>query len=329
MKLTLDEIKGIVRGTLDVFADARGIHFRRFSKKQEEYLSGVFNFTKKIFNTAGVKFDFYTDSEYVAIDFSFGVRSTSKQVSIDTYVDGTLVHSKDYIPVEDESGYYRVELVKKGKKRVTLYLPHTTELVLHSFELSDGAALDMYNEYTKRVLMCGDSITQGHHSEYTSLSYANRLARAFGWDMLNQAVAGYWFDAKWVDRGIDFKPELITVAYGTNDWSAENTVENFEANVRGFFDALVSAFPAVPIAVMLPIWRCDEIKDNFCTFDEHRERIASVAGKSPFVYVVDSYKSVPHLMEFYADDGVHPNSLGHAEYARGVADALIKTGLEK
>ena len=329
MKLTCEQIKDITRGALDVFEDSCGVHFRRFAPAQAEYLLSVSNFTKKVFNTAGVKFDFYTDSEYLALEFSFGIRSTSKQVAIDTYVDGALVHNEDYIPVEGERASYKACFDKKGRKRVSVYLPHTTELVLTSFSLSDAATVEPYTAYAKKVLVCGDSITQGHHSEYTSLSYANRLASFFGWDILNQAIAGYWFDGKWVDGKIDFAPELITVAYGTNDWSAENTVENFEANLRGFFDALTSAFPKVPIAVLLPIWRYDEKKDNFCTFDEHRARIVSIAGEYKLTYVVDSYRFVPHLPEFFADDGVHPNSLGHAEYARGVAAALMKYGLEK
>ena len=329
MKLTRKQIESITRGALSTIEDGEGLHFRRFSEEQEEYISGVSNFTLKVLNTAGVRFDFYTDSEYVALTYSTGLRSNSRSVTIDTYVDGAFGHADDIIPDGGGEGRYRAELVKRGKKRVTVYLPHMTELILSSLELSDGASIEPYTDYTKKVLVCGDSITQGHHTEYASLSYANRLAKTFGWDMLNQAVAGYWFDEKWLDGSIPFKPELITVAFGTNDWYIDDGIEAFERETRAFFARLTAEFASVPVAVITPIWRVNHDTPKSATLDEIRKKITEVAGEFAHIRVIDAAGFVPHLPEFFADDGVHPNSLGHAEYARGVACELIKMGLEK
>ena len=169
----------------------------------------------------------------------------------------------------------------------------------------------------------------GTHTEYTSLSYANRLAAYFGWDMLNQAVAGYWFDGKWVDGKIDFKPELITVAFGTNDWYIDDGIEAFERESRAFFEKMTKEFPNVPIAAILPVWRVNIDTPKSVTLRELSQKLADVAAEFDNVHVIDAFGFIPHLPEFYADDGVHPNALGHAEYARGVADTLVKLGLEK
>ncbi len=329
MILTRKQIESITRGALSTFEDGDGLHFRRFSEKQEEYIKSVSNFNIKVFNTAGVRFDFYTDSDFVAFEYSTGLRATSRNVAIDTYLDGALVHNEDIIPEGTEWGSYRADFAKTGRKHVTVYLPHLTELILRSLSLSDGATFEPFADYKKKVLMCGDSITQGHHTEYTSLSYANRLARNFGWDMLNQAVAGYWFDEKWIDGDIGFAPELITVAYGTNDWYIDDGIEKFEVETRAFFARLGEVFPNVPVAAILPIWRVNHDTPKSATLDEIRKRITEVAGEFACVRVIDASGFVPHLPEFFADDGVHPNALGHAEYARGVADALIELRLEK
>lgn len=324
MKLTLKQIEGVTRGALRVYEDVRGVHFRRFSEKQEKYLLGIGNFPTKIYNTAGVRFDFYTDSDFIELSYSRGVRSTSKDTTVDVCEDGALIFTHDAVPESVGAGAFRADFEKKGKKRVTVYLPSSFELVLRSLELSDGASVEPYAAYTKKVLVCGDSITQGHHATYASLSYANRLAAFFDWNMLNQSVAGYWFDPKWIDGEIGFKPELVTEAFGTNDWAGECKCEDFEPNVRGFFDALTSAFPGVPVGAILPAWRADNGKESFCKFEKLGEMIAKIASEYLDVFVVDSYRSVPHLREFFADDGVHPNALGHACIALGAEDAIMK-----
>lgn len=324
MILTKTQTESVTRGALRVTRDAEGgLHFHRFSEKQEGFLEPIRNFRPKIYCSAGVRFDFYTDSDYIGLSYSALERCTSRDVTLDVYEDGALVFAHDVISKKEGVTTFRAEFEKKGRKRVTVYLPHNFELVLRSLELSDGALAEPYTAYTKKVLMCGDSITQGHHTEFASLSYANRLAAFFDWDMLNQSVAGYWFDGAWVDGNIDFAPELITAAFGTNDWAGECRGEDFEKNVRGFFDSLTSAFPNVPTAVILPVWRVNHDMDSFCAFEELGEKIARVAEEFKDVRVIDAYKFIPHLREFFADDGVHPNSLGHAEYARGVEDAFM------
>ena len=85
----------------------------------------------------------------------------------------------------------------------------------------------------------------------------------------------------------------------------------------------------MPIAVILPIWRVNIDTPKSCTLRDLSAKLEAVAKEFCDVRVIDAFGFVPHLPEFFADDGVHPNSLGHAEYARGVADTLIKLGVEK
>jgi len=58
---------------------------------------------------------------------------------------------------------------------------------------------------------------------------------------------------------------------------------------------------------------------NFC------ENVKKIAGQYPNVTVVDGFKLVPHLPEYYLDK-LHPNVIGAELYARNLVDAIRRTG---
>ena len=97
--------------------------------------------------------------------------------------------------------------------------------------------------------------------------------------------------------------------------------------MHGFFSSLRRIYPDVPVVALLPIWRAKNVKMP-CSKAEIAEITRTIA-ESYGAHVVDAYGFVPHLPDFFGDGSLHPNDLGFASYADGVANAITSLGLEK
>ena len=71
----------------------------------------------------------------------------------------------------------------------------------------------------KRYLSIGDSITQGMVTHGPAGTYAAVLGRMLNADFHNHGVGGHWFDPQLIGAVPGWEPDLVTVAYGTNDWT--------------------------------------------------------------------------------------------------------------
>ena len=327
MNLTFEQITNIAKGHLGSDVIDGKLRLRRFTDKQIGFYTNGHKFADRMFNCAGMTFDFLTDADTMRITFSYAMKSTTYPVKMDVYVDGTMISYYDIDSRPNVTEVYDVDLKSKDKKRVTVYLPYSCDILFHSVELSDGAYAEPYTAYTKNVLILGDSITHGWYANFSSLSYASIITRRFGWNALNQAVSGFWFSGEWLDAELPFKPELITVAYGTNDWYKGEGREKYSATVHDFYTELRRIYPDTPVVALLPIWR-GENDEKPCTKKEIAEITREIA-ESYGAHVVDAYPFVPHLPDFFGEGRLHPNDLGFATYADGVAKALIELGFEK
>lgn len=325
MKLTYEEIGRIAKGTVGYEATDGGLRFCRFTDRQIAFYTNGHKFADRMFNAAGMSFDFYTDSEYVELTFSYGLKSSTYPVKTDLYVDGTLVCCFDVDARAGVVDVFKADLGNAKKKHVRIYLPYLCDPIFHSFELSDGAYFEPYDDYSKNVLILGDSITHGWYSSFPSLCYSSAVARRFGWNTLNQAVSGFWFSGGWLDPELPFSPELITVAYGTNDWYMSEGREKYSAKVRAFFDDLRKIYPDTPVVTFLPIWRGEKL-EKACSKEEIKEITSEIAA-SFGAHVIDAYPFVPHLPDFFGEGRLHPNDLGFESYTDGVTKALTGLGL--
>ncbi len=327
MKLTFEQIGSIARGNIGYDVVDGLLRLRRFTDRQINFYTNGHKFADRMYNPAGMTFDLLTDASWMRLTFSYAMKSSTYPVKMDVYVDDTMV---DHFDVDSRKGVvdvFETKFAKAGKKRVRVYLPYLCDILFHAVELSDGATLEPYTDYTKNVLILGDSITHGWYASFSSLSYASIITRRFGWNALNQAVSGFWFSGEWLDPDLPFTPELITVAYGTNDWAMGEGRERYSARVHEFYTELRKIYPDTPIVALLPIWRGENDKKP-CTKEEIAQITREIA-ESYGAHVVDAYPFVPHLPDFFGEGRLHPNDLGFASYADGVANALIELGFEK
>ncbi len=324
MILTHEQIKDITLGALRVAQNEAGEScFYRFTEHQmEDVYIEIPDFYKKSKATAGVRLDFMTDS--TALSFRYTVRSGSsrKFYFFDVCVDGVLVAHEGEMEMSAKAGQVSVVLgTERAERRVTVWLPNLSIARLSEVTLDDGATLTPVTP-TRRLLALGDSITQGYDAVYPSQSYANKLAWALDAELVNQAIGGEVFRPAILDEHLPYTPDLITVAYGTNDWSGR-TAEEFHKYSDAYYSRLAELYPTTPVYVILPIWRADMDKvTRVGRFESARDALRSYAGKYENFHVIDGMTLTPHLPAFYSDLYLHPNDLGFMVYAENLAKAI-------
>jgi len=177
----------------------------------------------------------------------------------------------------------------------------------------------------KRTLLClGDSITQGMTAKSPSSTYPVQLARMLKMNMINHGVGGYVFDKKSIDEEMDINPDVITVAYGINDWFQYDSLHYFKEMCHNFFNKLTLVYPKAKIFAITPVWCSseEEIKAMGHLL-EIRKQIEQIAYNFKTVYVIDGLRMVPNMPEYFVD-GVHPNELGFMHYSMNLLREIVK-----
>lgn len=250
MMITGEDLKPYVFGYLETEIDEDGyLHFYRFTKKQREILAAdSHKFVSRA--SSGVRLDITGDFKTIAFDYRF-----FNNLKPETAVHPTFDICENDIPrmhirkleamgTEDHHLYYEMG----GPGRFTIYFPTYSELSIKNLQI-DGNFIPTPQGI--KYLAHGDSISQGAFSEMNHETYVSLIQREFGFDLLNQSVSGYTF-GKYPFDDIDFDPEIITVGYGTNDWSGS---ADLDTNSKVFFEKLKAQFPKAKVYVLTPIWR--------------------------------------------------------------------------
>lgn len=318
MKLTLEDLKKITFGALEINEENGRFSFERFTKEQREYYSRVRpDFMKKVGSTASVMMDFYTDSSELSFIYESEVGSGASYCFFDVYVDGCLTLHEGSDGNSRVSGGASLALAE-GKKRIQIYLPLLERGYISELTLKDGGYRQVNK--TKKALIYGDSITQGYYAHYPSLSYANIIARELELDAINQGIGAEHFNPGMVGTTPICDPALITVAYGTNDWHHESfTREEVEAHARDFFLNLRALYPKARIVYITPIWRRDYMTDTSVGGFLEISKVYADYARAAEIDVVDGMTLTAHFGGLFTD-GLHPNDLGFTQFA----SALMK-----
>lgn len=307
--LSYEQICSVTVGALRTWEEEGRVCFSKLSAAQmESLLSAVPAINPSAVATTGVRLDFYTDAACVAY-----VTATTGRYELE--VDGLLTQF-----VCAEAGQpVRYPLPQDGREhRVTLYLPsHGEPGGLCGISLSEGASLRRPT-YDRKFLFFGDSITQGWHSELDSLSFAYRVSRHFNAESVIQGIGGETYQPYNL-APMEFDPDVIFVAYGTNDANQRGSLEEVRTNCEAYLDKLAGLFPGVLVHVITPPWRTDlDSPRPWGRMELVSEVIAAVARERSLT-VLDASVMIPHDPRFFTDS-VHPSDPGFCLYA----DALIR-----
>lgn len=327
MIFTKELFEGVLRGAYSVSQDADGrLTTCRFTEAQAKVISE--RCPNNVYQQPGMRLDFITDADSISMEFEY-TRFTSRIfMSVDLYEDFVMTYSyKEENAFDAKRGAFTHTFEKKGERRVTVFLPFSCELVFDKIELSGGSFVRPYTDYGKFIYMIGDSITHGADCRYTSQSYANIVLRRLDADGMNQGVGGYVFCKDSLDPELfegRRRPDIITVAYGTNDWAGKSK-ESFCRDIDEFFPRLREIYPDIPVLCITPVFRAAHyVTTKAGTLDFAREYIEKSAKKYDGIYVLDGDKLVPHIYDYFSDVRLHPNDAGFATYGVCVSDAVAE-----
>ncbi|MGA1195808.1 MAG: SGNH/GDSL hydrolase family protein [Candidatus Latescibacterota bacterium] len=265
---------------------------------------------------AGCVLELRTDSRVLDISFSV-VMGARQYLGLDVEVDGQVVRSvyvddfskpEQVVITNNARGEARVILAEAGRftlrlfeyveqkeRTVCVYLPQSVALAFTGVVVDDGAVVEPVERPQRKLLCLGDSITQGMDSKSPMAAYTTQLARLLDAELLNQGVGGHVFDADSFDMGLAFDADVVTIAYGTNDWNGNKTVSEIENNVRAYLTKVKARFPSVDIYVLSPIWRVigNEVRQGGNLWD-FSQVILKTAQAFDRVTCIDGLVLMPH-----------------------------------
>ena len=313
MKLTLNDIKRVTVGALQIWEDSNGVHFCKMTPNQLKAFSALSQslYTNACANT-GVRLDFWTDSPTLSYT---PLMNGKYELKLDGFLT-PYVTAKQNQPISLSLGD------GKTSHRVTLHLPcHGPEAGIGCVELADGASLTPHT-FDRKFLFIGDSITQGWNAKWNTLSYAYQVSDFFNAESIIQGTGGAYYDQSTIEK-IDFDPDTVFVAYGTNDSNKFQTVEEIATRCQAFLKKLISLFPDAEIIVITPVWRIDwetpKAFGHLRLVNECIEKTATALG----LRVIDGTRMIPADSTFMADN-LHPNDLGFSLYAHNLCRALLR-----
>ena len=339
MKLNLNQIKNITQGAVNVFEKDGYFEFHRFTTEQEDLYSNptlkrpLTVGHLKVLTSAGVKLRFLTNSNTLAFTAKF-INGTYREIySIDVFVNGEFFNticSHESIPESYDKGIEEKEVTKSynfesGEKEISIYLPFSTITLLKDFCLDDNSIVKPIKP-SKKLLAFGDSITHGYDCLHSHKSYINLVATALDYEVYNKAIGGERFFPEFALCSDGFTPDLITIAYGTNDWSNNNTKPNdLISSSSQFIGNLRKVYKSSKIVVIGPIWRKDLEEEKPCgKFRDVAKMLEAQTKKFENVYFIDGFNFVPHDPIYYGDRRLHPNDKGFEHYAKNLLIELNK-----
>jgi len=202
-------------------------------------------------------------------------------------------------------------------------LPWSVDLRICSLELDDGATLVPYT-YSRKMLVFGDSITHGYDAKGPSKAYSSLIADFLDADAVNKGIGGEVFRPELCKMAENFTPDVISVAYGTNDWS-QTDKETFDKNSEEFYMTLSKLYPAAKIISLAPIYRVDFQKPTKVgPFTYIADKFHELEKKIPNMTVIECFDFLPHTPDVFEDLKIHPNNEGFTYYANGVIEGLKK-----
>lgn len=330
MNLNLEQVKSITLGAVNVYEKEGYFDFHRFTPEQEF----LYNDSKgRSLTSAGIKLRFTTDSKMLSLTARFKQGMNRGYYSMDFCKNGEFIgaiashetHPENIYAVIEEKELTKTFDIGSGEKEICIYFPFSTITKVKSVVLDDGAFIKPVKP-DKILLSFGDSITHGYDALRSFNSYANRLADKINYQIYNKAIGGEIFFPELANKKDCFTPDLITVAYGTNDWNNDTiTSEILGSRCYEFIKNLRKNYPSTKIVVISPIWRKDlDVKKPCGAFSSVADVIKEQTEKFDNVYFIKGFDFVPKDPFYFTDKRLHPNDQGFEHYVNNLLDEMKK-----
>ena len=306
MKFSVNTLKKLVKGAC-YFEDSRGYLISyKYSKAQLDLMNkeGYDEFWRDRGSfSAGIRIELKTNSDFVSFDYKAvgGTELSERSNSVDTWVNGVLY---SVLRPEKRVGSIKIDL-PRGEKLVSIYMPCDCQFWVKNFTIE--GSYKSVKDKGQKVLVIGDSITQGYGSMFSSGSYFNELQRQTGYNMLNQGIGGYRCEPQDLMYVDNFEPDKIITFLGTNWYDAPDQYD-YEAATVGFYKRLTELYPNKQILSISPIWRGNDDLDVE-RFTWCRSIVKRECERYENINFVDGFTLIPNVLDCYCDK-VHPNEYG-------------------
>ncbi len=316
MKLGFETIKNITVGAVEIWQENDAIRFLKCSKKQlKEWENISLELHRNARASTGIKLDFCTNSSFVTV---YPVEGTKFEIKINGILT-EVVH----VNYSEQNPFFTINLDNGYELNhvVILFPSHFESGGIKCLEVADGSIVNS-TKFDKKFLFMGDSITQGYNAKYDCLSYAYLISEHFNAESIIQGVGGSCFSPTTV-MDINFKPNVVFVAYGTNDYGCLPSLEKLKNNCLEYLTKVKKVYGDAKIIVITPIWRMDENQERpMGTFKQCKNVIKQVALDLE-LFAVDGEKMIYKNPDFMKDT-VHPNDLGFCVYANNLIKQIEK-----
>lgn len=243
------------------------------------------------------------------------------------------------------------------------------------FEIVNKAYIDSHQDPLRglRYVAYGDSITAGygcdgfHNRENMifdnnkSMSYVRMFADKHAMKFNNYGLAGYGFsrqqEINYADSLIenyhDSNVDIVTIAYGTNDFGASDSLEfgtindrytelTFCGKVRSALYKLTDYYPTAKIFVILPIARegmnvanskGKTLIDYVRAIEDIAEQLSiptiNMLKKSNFNVFSQTFRTTYYLEGGTSSESLHPKQIAHEKFILPIVDNFISNSFEK
>ena len=312
MKASRQTLKKFIKGALFIRDEGAYICPLKYEEEQIKMFEAAdWGWHWRSQFSSGTRIELKTDATELYFDV-YAEEFSSSDCTVDIYVDGVLhAVAKIEKPKLNRICYQMGE----GWKLVQIYLPTDCHIGIKNFNIN--GAYKTVKDKGEKVLIIGDSITQGYGTFMSGATYANALQRKTGYNLVAQGIGGLPFKDCALYKG-EYEPDKIIVALGTNYYDAID-VYDYEKETVHFFKKLNELWGDKEIVYISPLWRDNDVdwqRFNWCI-----ETAVNEALKYDNITVIDGFDLVPHVHECYADK-IHPNAYGSELYASNLAFVL-------
>ncbi|MCQ2592049.1 MAG: SGNH/GDSL hydrolase family protein [Treponema sp.] len=326
MKLSNEELQKIYFGAYR-FEEIEDGYLQAFQYTQDQvaYFKKASDFWyDRCLASTSKTIELTTNATNISFDYRFLWKGSED--SIELSVDG-LITQIFYIKDLKSEGTLNFDLTAalegvysedtRGMKKITIYLPADATLAIKNFQLDGDYELVKKGP---KVLWLGDSITQGFGPLRSSQTYVSVANSILNYDIINQGIGGYVYDKNCLLEMKGYKPEKLIVALGTNQYGTETMKD-----IEDYYPRLFQLYGKdIPTLVITPLWRGDNL-EGVPTLVKFCDKLKEILKQYPNIKIVDGFKLVPHLPEYYIDN-LHPNALGAEVYGRNLVQKIQELG---
>jgi lysophospholipase L1-like esterase len=215
-----------------------------------------------------------------------------------------------------------------GTKTVTIVWPYWTGFELRGITTNAGATVSLAAARpTKKIAICGDSISQGYAGSKITTSWPYLLANLRNRQLINLANGGQVAVATDADGLDGTDADIVTYMIGYNNFVGQTPIgdasSGFQKAVQDWITKARTALPDATIYLITPIYSPNT---NTIPLSSYRTAIvnAEAAVGDEKTYVLDGLQMMTNSNSLLYEGafGVHPNDAGAADIATKVHAAM-------